>query len=68
VDLPDFCKESVLQLQILCTFQADVVKVRRAMARRALGEKLVHLGVDSRHFSAWKKKKARDGAAAPRCV
>ena len=25
---------------------------RRAMARRALGEKLVRLGVDSRHFSA----------------
>jgi len=22
VDLPDFCKESVLQIQILCTFQA----------------------------------------------
>ena len=26
VDLPDFCKESVTQIQILCTFQAHLAR------------------------------------------
>jgi len=30
VDLPDFAKESVAQIQILCTFQAHAAKGRRA--------------------------------------
>jgi len=30
VDLPDFVKESVAQIQILCTFQARAAKGRRA--------------------------------------
>ncbi|MBS6385955.1 MAG: hypothetical protein KH394_02545 [Atopobium sp.] len=29
VDLPDFVKESVAQIQILCTFQARAAKSRR---------------------------------------
>jgi len=29
VDLPDFAKESVAQIQILCTFQARAAKGRR---------------------------------------
>jgi len=38
VDLPDFDKESVAQIQILCTFQA-----RGAPACRVAGEKPVRL-------------------------
>ena len=30
MDLPDFVKESVAQIQILCTFQARAAKGRRA--------------------------------------
>ena len=30
MDLPDFVKESVAQIQILCTFQARAAKSRRA--------------------------------------
>ena len=30
MDLPDFAKESVAQIQILCTFQAHAAKGRRA--------------------------------------
>ena len=37
VDLPDFCKESVPQIQILCTFQARVTRTWRET--RAPGEK-----------------------------
>ena len=57
VDLPDFCKESVPQIQILCTFQARVTRTWREtrapahLARnprtwretRAPGEKPAHL-------------------------
>jgi len=38
VDLPDFAKESVAQIQILCTFQARAAKGRRVWREtRALG-------------------------------
>ena len=38
MDLPDFVKESVAQIQILCTFQARAVKGRRVWREtRALG-------------------------------
>jgi len=37
VDLPDFCKESVLQLQILCTFQARDGEKNAWRETRALG-------------------------------
>ena len=39
MDLPDFVKESVAQIQILCTFQAHVVsQARAAKGRRAWRE------------------------------
>jgi len=37
VDLPDFCKESVLQLQILCPFQARDGEKSAWRETRALG-------------------------------
>ena len=38
MDLPDFAKESVAQIQILCTFQARAAKGRRVWREtRALG-------------------------------
>ena len=39
VDLPDFAKESVAQIQILCTFQADF-EVCLAMSRLSAVESL----------------------------
>jgi len=42
VDLPDFAKESVAQIQILCTFQARAAKGRRVQQKvGACGEKPV---------------------------
>ena len=42
MDLPDFAKESVAQIQILCTFQARAAKGRRAWREtRALAAALV---------------------------
>ena len=39
MDLPDFAKESVAQIQILCTFQAHVVsQAHPAKSRRAWRE------------------------------
>ena len=38
VDLPDFVKESVFKIQILCTFQARML-LRRACCYGAPGEK-----------------------------
>ncbi|EWC93400.1 hypothetical protein HMPREF1492_1213 [Atopobium sp. BS2] len=35
VDLPDFAKESVAQIQILCTFQARAAKGRRSQRARS---------------------------------
>jgi len=44
VDLPDFSKESVAQIQILCTFQAHAAKGRRTQQKTgAPGEKPVRL-------------------------
>ena len=54
MDLPDFAKESVAQIQILCTFQARAAKGRcvwretRALAL-APGEKPVRSGRMERH-------------------
>jgi len=39
VDLPDFCKESVLQIQILCTFQARDGEKRAWRETRALANR-----------------------------
>ena len=42
MDLPDFVKESVAQIQILCTFQARAAKGRRVRREtRALAAALV---------------------------
>ena len=42
MDLPDFAKESVAQIQILCTFQARAAKGRRVRREtRALAAALV---------------------------
>ena len=42
MDLPDFAKESVAQIQILCTFQARAAKGRRTQQKvGAPGEKPV---------------------------
>ena len=58
MDLPDFAKESVAQIQILCTFQARAAKGRRVWREtRALaaalvpasGEKPVRSGRMERH-------------------
>ena len=35
MDLPDFVKESVAQIQILCTFQARAAKGRRTLLVRS---------------------------------
>jgi len=56
VDLPDFVKESVAQIQILCTFQARAAKGRRAWREtRALGARS---GLVERHAK-------RRGGGAP---
>ena len=34
MDLPDYVKESVSQIQILCTFQARLTKSQQARARQ----------------------------------
>ena len=67
MDLPDFVKESVAQIQILCTFQARAAKGRRVWREtRALaatlalapGEKPVRSGRMERHAK-------RRGGGAP---
>ena len=47
VDLPDFVKESVPQIQILCTFQARVTRTWRETL--APGEKPAHLARNPVH-------------------
>ncbi|WP_187468911.1 hypothetical protein [Lancefieldella parvula] len=56
MDLPDFAKESVAQIQILCTFQARAAKGRRVQREtRALGARS---GLVERHAK-------RRGGGAP---
>jgi len=56
VDLPDFIKESVPQIQILCTFQARVAHLPRNPRRShgAPAEKPLQL-VDPAHVRTHKK-------------
>ena len=52
MDLPDFAKESVAQIQILCTFQARAAKGRRVQQKvGACGEKPVR---SERMDPAWR--------------
>jgi len=63
VDLPDFAKESVAQIQILCTFQAHVVSQAHPAKSRRVWRETRALGAHP--VSMERHAKRRGGRGAP---